>query len=408
MMEARYRYRLRVTPTQADQLQGVFDSCRFVWNTALGRWTDLWRYEGLRFSTTDACAELTDWRGRFVWLASQPCAPQQQVLRDLGKSVSAFFDKSNPAGRPRFKRKKAVTSARWTYNKFAVSADHLIISVAGGRIPLRVVWSRPLPSVPKSVTVYRDATGKWWASFVVRIEAEALSPSGRTTGLDVGLTTYATTEYLAADVANPRLARNAAKMLARAQRNFARKKKGSNNRAKAKVSTAKVHAKVKNQRVNFHQTEARKLARSFDRIGVEKLQVSNMVRRGKGRKKVGLNRSISDAAWGQFLNTLEWQAKKCGHEVVRLNSRNTTQNCSACGTKAKVHVGLKQRIFVCSECGLTLCRDLNAARNLNPDRWDKSVRVGQGDDGIKPSGLRTMRQPEPQNPRPVGRELSSA
>ncbi len=138
-MEARYRYRLRVTPSQAVQLQAVFDSCRFVWNTALGRWSDLWRYEGINYSTTDMCRELTDWRCRFDWLAEQPCTPQQQVLRDLDRAVSAFYNKANPAGRPRFKRKKATSSARWTATVFDLADGRLRVTVAGGRIGLRVV-----------------------------------------------------------------------------------------------------------------------------------------------------------------------------------------------------------------------------------------------------------------------------
>ncbi len=162
LVEARYRYRLRVSPAQGRALGAVFDTCRFVWNQALGRWGDLWRHEDLGFSYGDADKELTDWRGRYDWLAAQPCVPQQQVLRDLYRSISAFLDKANPAGRPRFKSRKAGhASARWTPNGFGVSGagiglgrdDRLGVAVASGRIPLRVVWSRPLPSAPTSVTV---------------------------------------------------------------------------------------------------------------------------------------------------------------------------------------------------------------------------------------------------------------
>ncbi len=309
LVEARYRYRLRVGPAQAKALQGVFDTCRFVWNQALGRWGDLWQHEGERVYYGDADKELTDWRGRFDWLAEQPCVPQQQMLRDLYRSISAFFDKANPAGRPRFKARKAgYATARWTRNGFGVSGtgagrgpdDGLCVAVAGGRIPLRVVWSRPLPSAPSSVSVYRDRAGRWWASFVVRVETpEApLAPTGRASGLDVGLSTFATAEDPGADVANPRFARTAAKALARSQRNTARKAKGSKGRAKAKAQAARVAARVANQRADFHHKEARKLVAAYDRIGIEDLAVKNMSARGKGRHKAGLNRSIADAGWG--------------------------------------------------------------------------------------------------------------
>ncbi|MHB1536067.1 MAG: helix-turn-helix domain-containing protein [Acidimicrobiales bacterium] len=167
VVETRYRYRLRTNAEQERLLGGVFDSCRAVWNTALGRWGDLWRHEGESLYYRDADKELTDWRGRFEWLAAQPCVPQQQVLRDLYRSISAFFDKANPAGRPRFKSRKAgYATARWTRNGFKVSGsgrgadgDRLAVAVAGGRVALRVVWSRPLPSSPSSVTVFRDRSG---------------------------------------------------------------------------------------------------------------------------------------------------------------------------------------------------------------------------------------------------------
>ena len=202
-VEVRYRYRLRVSPTQATALQAVFDADRFVWNQTLGRWSDLWRHEQLNLSYRDADRELTDWRGRYEWLAVQPSVPQQQTVRDLYRAVAAWFDKANPVGRPRFKKRKAgYATARWTTNGFKVSGsalgapgERLEIAVAGGRIPLRVAWFRPLPSQPSSVTVYRDRAGRWWASFVARLQIPdtPLAPTGRASGVDVGLTTFATT-----------------------------------------------------------------------------------------------------------------------------------------------------------------------------------------------------------------------
>ena len=377
VVEARYRYRLRVTDTQEHQLQEVFDSCRFVWNTALGRWHDLWRHEQVSLSWVDMAAELTDWRGRYDWLAAVPVTPQQQVLRDLGRAIAAFQDKTNRAGRPRFKKKRALASASWNRNGFALRDDRLAVAVSGGRSLLRVVWSRPLPSPPKSVTVYRDPAGRWWASFVTRVEPDHVGATGETTGLDVGLNIFATTEHADADVPNPRFARAAAKALARSQRNLARKQKGSKNRAKAKIAVAKVHATVAAQRADFAHKHARSLARRFDRIGVEDLRITNLLANRR------LSRAISDAGWGQFLAVLDWQCKKASHQVVRLDPRHTTQTCSCCGAKTKRRLGLADRIFHCDDCGLVEDRDRNAARNLNPNRWDKSVRVGQGVEGLK-------------------------
>lgn len=408
LREARYRYRLRVNADQERLLQGVFDACRAVWNQALGRWGDLWRHEGESLRYRDADLELTDWRGRFEWLAAQPSVPQQQVLRDLYRAVSAFFDKSNPAGRPRFKSRKAgYSTARWTRNGFGVSGtglgrddDRLKVAVAGGRIALRVVWSRPLPSEPSSVTVCRDRAGRWWASFVCRVEVadEPVAPTGASTGLDVGLTTFATTEHPATDVPNPRFARAAAKALARSQRHLARKQQGSKGRARARRRKARVEAKVASQRSDWQHKAARRLVGAYDRIGVEKLKVKNLSAKGDGRAKAGLNRSIADAGWAQFRATLAWQAAKAGKTVYLLDARDSTQRCSGCGAKAKPRIELSDRVYSCRCCGLVLGRDRNAARNLNPDRHGVSAsgtgpagtEVPVGDDGRKtedPTGV---------------------
>jgi putative transposase len=350
-------------------LQAVFDACRWTWNQALGRWTELHREEGLGYSYKDANRELTDWRAAEPWLAAQPQNAQQQVLRDFSKSVSAFFDKKNPAGRPGFKsRKDGYATARWTKNGFALRNGYLGVATAGGRVPLCVAWSRPLPSEPSSATVYRDRAGHWWASFVVEIELpEApVAPTGRATGLDVGLETFATTEEEAHDIANPRFARRAAKALARSQRNMARKQKGSKGREKAKRRLAVVSAKVAAQRSDFHHKAARGLVASYDAIGIEDLKVKNMARRGKGRRKTGLNRSMADASWRQFRQVLAWQGAKAAKTVVALPARDTTQKCSNCGARAKPRIELSDRVFRCGCCGLVLGRDRNAARNLNP------------------------------------------
>lgn len=410
--EARYRYRLRVSPSEVLALKGVFDSCKFVWNQALGRWSDLWRYEHLSLSYKDMDAELTDWRSRFEWLAASPSVPQQQVLRDLSRSISAFFDKLNPAGRPTFKKRRDLfATARWTKNGFKVAGtglglkrpggpdDRLEVAVAGGRLALRVVWSRPLPSEPTSVTIERDALGHYWASFVVQIEVADIptSPTGGSTGLDLGLSTFATTEDPSTDIANPRFARAAAKALARSQRNVASKQIGSANRARAKRRVARVAAQVANQRADFAHKAARALLASYDTIGIKNMMASPKRARDKrssGRKrryKAGLNRSIADAAWSQFRSVLEWQATKAGKRIVAFPARDTTQRCSCCGTKAKPRIELSDRIFRCWACGLVLGRDRNSARNLNPLRIGASAGgsdpvdagVPEGADGTK-------------------------
>jgi putative transposase len=402
--EARYRYRLRVNDREAALLKDVFDVCRFVWNSSLSDWTERWKRDGTRVSYGAADKALTARRADLQWLAAQPSVPEQQVVKDLYRSISAFFDKSNPAGRPKFKKRRAgYATARWTKNGFRVSGsgygepgDRLTVAVAGGRLRLRVVWSRHLPSEPTSVTVWRDRAGRYWASFVVRVEVPDLVVEmlGRSSGLDVGLTTFATAEDPEYDIENPRFARAAARALARSQRATARKKKGSENREKARRRAARAAAKVAEQRSDFAHKAARRLVGAYDRIGIEDLRVNNMAKKGKGRHKRGLNRSIADAGWSQFRLVLQWQATKAGTLVVAIPAKDTTQKCSCCGEKANPRIELSDRVFSCRACGLVLGRDRNAASNLNPDR------IGAPAGGSEPAGVAVPVGNDGKKPRP--------
>ncbi|MGH9072547.1 MAG: RNA-guided endonuclease InsQ/TnpB family protein [Acidimicrobiales bacterium] len=161
------------------------------------------------------------------------------------------------------------------------------------------------------------------------------------------------------------------------------------NRAKAKQATARVAAKVADQRVDFHHKAARELVAIYDRIGVEDLGVKNLSAKG-GRHKAGLNASIADAGWAGFRTVLAWQATKAGKTVAVLRARDTTQRCSSCGARAKPRIELSDRVYRCRACGLVDDRDRNAARNLNPGRAgpgggaEPSGQLPVGDDGNKP------------------------
>ncbi len=392
VLKVRYNYRLRVNTRVAGLLKEVHDSCRFVWNQALGRWSDLWRYEGITYTYADADHELTDWRSRFEWLAEQPSVPQQQVLRDLYKAIHAFFDKSNSAGRPKFKKKGAHKTARWTKSGFSITGtgnglpkDRLSITTRIGRVEVPVVWSRPLPSEPTSVTIYQDAVGHWYASFVVEIAIPETSipRTGRTTGLDVGLTTLGTVVDEWMDIDNPKYLKKASKVLSKRRRSLS-KRTSPRHKETARQRVAKAEEKVRRARLDYHHKQARKLLAYYDAVGYEgDLTPKNMARKAKpkpdpnrpGRylqngqsRKRGLNRSIVDAAWRQLLHVLAFQAVKLERFAIPYTKSGTTQDCSECGTKAKSRLELKDRVFSCDECGYTAPRDRNSARNLDPRR----------------------------------------
>ena len=179
--------------------------------------------------------------------------------------------------------------------------------------------------------------------------------TGRETGIDVGLKVF----LITADgelVENPRHYRTAEREIQKAQQRVARRKKGSNRRRKAVQVLAKAHLKVKRQRADFHHKAALRLVQQNDAIYHEDLQTANMVR------KHHLAKSISDAGWSRFLTILSCKAVEAGKTVVAVPAAYTSQACSGCGVL--VHKALSVRWHSCPECGTSLHRDHNAARNI--------------------------------------------
>jgi hypothetical protein len=188
-MEARYTYRLRVSPAQGERFKrsstpaGSCGTPRLAAGPTCGAMSSV-----SSLGYVSMAAELTDWRGPVRVAGSGARDPPTAGISGTStKPIRAFYDKKHPGRRPRFKKKGSHSTASWNANGFALRGAGSRGAVKGGPHPLRVVWSRDLPTAPKSVTVYRDAAGRWWASFVVRVETEDLGVTGASTGLDVGL-----------------------------------------------------------------------------------------------------------------------------------------------------------------------------------------------------------------------------
>jgi putative transposase len=259
-------------------------------------------------------------------------------------------------GYPRFQGKERYNS--FTYPQMGdhggAALDGGILSLSKlGRIPLRL--HRPPEDTPKTVTISKEADG-WYACIsCVDAPTQPLEPTGQETGIDVGLKMF----LITADgevVDNPRHYRKAEKQLAKAQRRVSRRKKGSNRRKKAIAQCAKRHQKVRRQRTDFHHKTALKLARQYDLIYLEDLQVRNMVRNRH------LAKSISDAGWAQFRSILACKAAWAGKRVVAIPAQYTSQDCSGCGER--VPKSLSVRTHICPSCGLVIDRDENAALNI--------------------------------------------
>jgi len=152
------------------------------------------------------------------------------------------------------------------------------------------------------------------------------------------------------------LLRRDEKALKKAQRRVSHKQKGSANRAKARNRLGRKHLKIQRRRKDFVVKTARAIIRSSDLVAIEDLKVRNMV------KNRHLAKSISDVAWSQFREWLEYCGKVFGVPVIAVAPHYTSANCSNC--RAEVKKTLSTRTHACPHCKHIQDRDWNAARNI--------------------------------------------
>ncbi|MEV6955033.1 transposase [Streptomyces sp. NPDC051183] len=284
-MQLRYSFRVYPHATQRTASARAFGCARVVWNDGLRLRQDAYK-QGLdrpkaaqlskRFVT-----EVKKTEGR-AWLSEVSAVVLQQSLRDLETAYSNFFASKNgtrkgpKTGPPKFKKKSSRQAVRFTMNaRFSITADRKLRLPKIGDVKVR--WSRELPCASSCVTVIKDASGRYFASFVVEAEDESLPEldlDTTETGIDLGLSTYAVLR--GRKISSPKFFRRQAKKLKRAQRKLSRAKKGSNNRRKAKLAVAKVHARVADQRRDFIEQETTRITRESQAVYVEDLNVKGM------------------------------------------------------------------------------------------------------------------------------------
>lgn len=358
-MKRAFKYRFHPTDEQAAELIRTFGCVRKVYNLALDARTTAWcqRQERVNYNATSAM--LTGWKktDELSFLAEVSSVPLQQALRHLQGAFSNFWD--GWAKYPRFKSKRRTRrSAEYTRSGFRFRAGRL--TLAKMTEPLDIVWSRPLPDgvEPSTVTVSQDSAGRWFVSMLCEdVSVKPLPTVDTVVGIDAGITALVTLST-GEKIANPRHERKERERLAKAQRNLAKKDKGSRNRDKARVKVARVHARIADRRRDGLHKLTTRLVRENQVVVIEDLTVSGML------KNRTLARAISDAAWSELRSMLQYKAGWYGRTVITVDRwYPSTKTCSGCGY-VKQSVPLSERTFRCERCPLVLDRDVNAARNI--------------------------------------------
>ncbi|EHB45898.1 transposase IS891/IS1136/IS1341 family [Mycolicibacterium rhodesiae JS60] len=365
---------------------------RYVWNLAVEQhqhWQPGRRAPGYN----EQCAQLTAARAEYDWLAGGSQTVQQQALRDFAQAMQNHF--AGTHRRPTW-RKAGVHEG---FRQVAVKPHHIEqLNRRFGRVWVpKVGWvrfrlSRPVPEGAKSYRVTRDRAGRWHIAFAHVPEPIPSPGDGSAVGIDRGVTVSAALssgELLHA----PGLSGGESKRLDMLQQRLARAKRGSNRRARTKRAIAKLKARETDRRKDWVEKTTTDIARRFDTIRIETLDVRAMTRSGRGTpeqpgvqvaQKRGLNRGISRSGWGLLAARLQ---HKASGRVEQVPAAYTSQRCSECGHVAPGN-RKSQAVFQCEACTAGPCNaDVNAARNIAAGR----AVTARGDLGV---GRSTNREPQ--------------
>src|ERR1017187_8170302 len=313
------RYRLHPTPAQQAVLRDHYGHARYTWNPAVEQHSH-W-HPGRKGAPgyLEQCRQLTQARAERPWLAAGSQTVQQQALRDFTQAMTAFYDPANPAGRPSWRKAGRdegfrITGRRgrqWDVRRVSRKVGQVWVPKAGW---VRFRWSRAVPPGAKSYRVTRDRAGRWHVAFAVI----------------------------------PR---------------------GSNRRGRVRHAIARLRARETDRRKDWAEKTSTGIARRFDLIRVEDLQITNMTRSEKGtrenpgrnvRQKAGLNRGILGSGWGLLVRRLQ---DKAPGRVEKVKPALTSQRCSACGQVDR-DSRESQAVFRCTACGFAGNADVNAAISI--------------------------------------------
>jgi putative transposase len=374
-----FKYRLHPNKQQLRLLEQQLEECRWLYNQLLAERRDAWeqRQESLRLY--DQHATLPALKAERPQLGSVQSQVLQNVAVRIDLAFQAFFRRvregAKEPGYPRFRGKGRYDSI--TFPQLPVGCN-LDVDTRRLRVmnvgQVKIVLHRPLEGTPKTATIRRSSTGKWYISFSCEcVEPSPLPDTGQQVGIDVGVKTFATLST-GQEIANPRFFRQEKHALAKAQRRLSKAEKGTPERAaRRKVVAqgrgarswrkvvARVYERTKWHRGDFAHQHSHRIVDACDLIAVEDLAVNRMTHNHC------LAKSIHDAAWSQCAELLSYKAAWAGRTYVAVNPAYTSQDCSQCGHRQAL--SLADRSYTCPCCGVVLDRDLNASLNI--------LRVGQ-------------------------------
>ncbi len=356
-MQKAFKYRFYPTQSQETLLRRTMGCARLVYNRALAARNEAWYERQERVGYIETSAMLTEWKKQedLQFLTEVSSVPLQQGLRHLQAAFTNFF--AGRAKYPNFKKKHHGGNAEFTKAAFKWKEGKVFLAKC--HQPLDIRWSRHIPEgvEPSTITVKLSPSGRWTVSLLVDVQIETLPKSSNQIGLDLGITSLITLSN-GEKVANPKTFKAKRRKLRKVQKALSRKQKGSNNRHKARLKVAKVHAEISDVRNDFLHKLTTRLVRENQTIAAEDLAVKNMI---KNRK---LSLAISDASWGELIRQLEYKCGWYGRNFVKIERWfPSSKRCGNCGHIVD-KLPLNIREWDCPKCDTHHDRDINASKNI--------------------------------------------
>ncbi|PIU09992.1 transposase [Candidatus Micrarchaeota archaeon CG08_land_8_20_14_0_20_49_17] len=339
-----YKFRIYPSKAQEKELRHHLWVSKELWNKLLE--ANKQKYsEETKFLTNGEMQEAV--KGSYLY--SQVAQTLSHRLHNALWRMIKLRKQGKECGFPRFKNIDRIKSLNYPQSGFSLD-EKLKVTPFG---ELSIVKHRRINGKIRCMALKKEASGKWFAIFCVEQEENLPGENkGIKVGVDLGLMRFATLSD-GAVIKNPLHLKKHEDKLALIQKRLSEKKKGSFNRKKARIHVARVFEKVVNTRTDFLHKASTLLVNSYSIIVLEKLSSREMAERQFGKQ-------INDAGWGMFANMLAYKAESAGCHVVFVNPKDTTKECSNCRNLTKKE--LRERMHTCPFCGLSMDRDLNAAR----------------------------------------------
>ncbi len=346
-----YKFRLYPTETQKSIMEETIETCRRLYNAMLAD-----KIEN-RSGFYEQKKMLVEMKRYDKHLRSVHSQVLQDVVLRLDKAYQAFFAGLNRY--PKFRRRGRYNSFTYPQSGFKLEGDCIKLSTIG---KVKVRCHRKVVGVIKRASIIRDID-QWFvallaeeaASIEERPQQQLRTGNACEVGIDLGISNIVSLND-GTTMRNPRLMDRSMGRIKSLQRRLSRKKKGSSNREKAKLSLAKAWRKLRRQRDDFAHKLSDKLTKENQVIVFEDLTIRNMV------QNHSLASAIMDSAWGKLRQLTAYKAERRGGRVILVSPSGTSQKCSGCGET--VPKDLSTRMHRCPRCGLVIDRDVNAARNI--------------------------------------------